>query len=246
MTIGRLAPLALAMAAGCGPGVPSPGGNELFPVRVKGLVLLELRGELRPPSGEDLSWSVFSLDDSGLGDTLEEFIFSADSAGKLLLLVQQEPEIPLEGSRQHIQVVLDQGAAPVSVRPGGLTPELEGIFMTPDSQGQSVILGLFEKYRPDIAFISVDTPDRMALGSTVAFWRDAALNKDFRLAVFSAPAPGRRGWCALAWRGLEPGFLPGLSYSGFLKSMRIITGLPWDPSSASGVPAAAVLLGSEP
>jgi hypothetical protein len=243
MTIGRLAPLVIAMTAGCGAGVQPSGGIELFPVPVKGLVLLELRGESRPPSGEGLSWSVFSLEDSRFGDSPEGFLFSADSAGKLLLLIQQEPEISLEGSRQHIQVVLDQASAPVSVLPEGVTPELEGLSLSPDSQGQSVILGLFEKYRPDIAFISVDTPGRAALGATVAYWRDAALTKDFRLAVFSPPGPGRRGWCALAWRGLEPGFLPGLSYSGFLKSMRIVTGLPWDHSASTGIPAAAALTG---
>ncbi len=246
MNVGGFASLALlGIAAGCGTEEAFQLKNHLFPMTAKSMVVFEVRGECPPPSGGEFMWTVFSQEESNFSDSIGGFLFAADSAEKLLLLVRQEPRTTLEGRRQHLDIGLDRPAAPVSIRPDGLAPELEGLFMTPDSAGQSVILGLFEKYRPDIVFISVDTPDRASMDATVAFWRNAALTKDFRLAVFSAPTPGRRGWCALAWRGLEPGFFPGLSFIGFMKTLRIIAGLPWDPSTASGIPAAAALAKDE-
>ncbi len=232
--------LFLVLTVGCGgsPGVPEA---PLFTPSAKPMVILEIRDAAAPPPLEGFAWCFFTRSELQDAPSLESLLTSADSEGRLLMLVEQEPGTELEGMRQHMFVLLDQFLVPVSISPEGLAAELEGFTLTPDAQGHGVILDLFSKYRPDLLFISIGCNDLDALAGIVGFWREGSFTKDFRLFVYSPPSLGSRGWCAMSWRDVPVGCIPGLSFGGFTKTLGIFAGLPWDPSVFTGVPAVHVL-----
>lgn len=230
------------LLAACCAGEPGTSGALPFDPALKTLVIVQVRGVLHPPSTDGLAWCFFAGGDSGSPGLIEGLLAAADSAGMLLMLVEQEPFIELSGLRQHVFLKLDDTHRPVAISPEGLEAELEGLHLTPDPQGQEIILGLREKYRPDIVFISVNPPGDGLLDDLTTFWADAALTRDIRFILFSTPSPEGRGWCAMNWRGIPGSFIPGLTFGGFLKTVAILAGLPWDPSAFSGVPAATLLM----
>lgn len=215
----------------------------LFPCTPKALVVLEVMGGPDLPTVRGgLAWSRFSRTDRYQDRSTEKFLVSADSCGKLLMLLEGEPgtELPW-ATRQHMLIALDEMHRPVTVSPEGLAQDLQEAPITPGPDGHSAVLQLLDKYRPDVLFISIDDPGPDSLSALLAFWGESATTRDFRFVLLSVPSPESRGWCAMNWRGIQGGFIPGLSFGGFEKTLAILAGLPWDQSVFSGVPAATVL-----
>lgn len=241
MVRSSLALLPVLLAA-CSAVDPGPGAAVLFQPNLKPIVMVEVRDVPHPPSTEGLAWCFFTRGGGPYGMPARDILAAADSAGMLLMLVQREPLIQLPGTRQHIDLELDRDHLPVGIHPEGLRAELEGLVLTPDTEGQRIILNLREKYRPDMIYVFLDPPGPAALGELASFWADAALNRDIRFVLFSPPSHESRGWCAMYWRGIPGGFVPGLTFGGFGKTLAILAGLPWDPSVFTGVPAATLLV----
>lgn len=232
----------LPVLASCaGPGVS--GEPAVFELQQKATVILEIvDGHEMPDVPEDLAWSRFSRSESSGDRPLGGLIVSADSAGKLLMLIESEPGTELQAAaRQHMFITLDDWSRPVRVSPEGLALDLQDSTITPGPAGHRTLLLLLGKYRPDLLFISMDDPGPDSLSALLSFWSESAATRDFRFVLLSAPAPGSRGWCVMSWRGIRGGFVPGLSFGGFGKTLAILAGLPWDRSVFSGVPAAVVL-----
>lgn len=212
-----------------------------FSCTPKALVFLEVLGGPELPAVRGgLAWSRFSRTERNL--PTGNLLVSADSCGKLLMLLEREPgtELPW-ATRQHMLIALDEMNRPVTVSPEGLAHDLQEAPITPGPGGHGAVLQLLDKYRPDVLFISIDDPGPDSLSALLTFWSESATARDFRFVLLSAPSPGSRGWCAMNWRGIQGGFIPGLSFGGFEKTLAILAGLPWDQSVFSGVPAATVL-----
>ncbi|MFO7625995.1 MAG: hypothetical protein R6V62_01895 [Candidatus Fermentibacteraceae bacterium] len=220
-------------------------GTELalFECSPKTVVVLEITGRQELPDLPDgLAWSRFSRTDRYSDNPMENLLLSADSSGKLLMLLEREPGTELPGAtRQHMFITLDDLHRPVIVSPEGLALDLNETSITPGPEGHGAVILLLEKYRPDLLFISIDDPGPDSLSALLAFWSESATIRDFRFVLLSAPSSESRGWCAMNWRGIQGGFIPGLSFGGFEKTLAILVGLPWDQSVFSGVPAATVL-----
>ncbi len=242
MKIMQSMPFALACCAGCSKPAVAP-ELTLFECTPKALVVLEISGQQELPAVPDgLAWSRFSPMGLYPERPLEDILVSADSSGKLLMLLEREPGTELEGaSRQHMFITLDELHRPVFVSPDGLALDLGETAVTPGPYGHGAVLFLLEKYRPDLLLISIDDPGPDSLSALLAFWSESAETRDFRFVLLSSPAEETRGWCIMNWRGIQGGFIPGLSFGGFEKTLAIIVGLPWDQSVFSGVPAATVL-----
>lgn len=214
----------------------------LFECAPKALVVLEVTGRQEFDVPDGLAWSRFSRTASYSDHPMEGLLVSADSCGKLLMLLEREPGTELQqATRQHMFITLDDLHQPVIVSPGGLALDLHVASITPGPDGHGAVLLLLEKYRPDLLFISIDDPGPDSLSALLAFWSESATTRDFRFILLSAPSPESRGWCAMNWRGIQGGFIPGLSFGGFEKTLAILAGLPWEQSVFSGVPAATVL-----
>jgi len=232
----------LLLPASCGrPGVNTE--MTVFDPAQKTMVILDVIDPGSMPDIPDgLAWSRFSLTDRYPDDTIESLLSTADSCGKLMMLLEYEPgtELP-DPSRQHMFITLDELHRPVAVFPEGLAPDLHETSITPGPEGHGTVLLLLEKYRPDLLFISMNDPGPDSLSALLVFWSESATNRDFRFIILSTPTPESRGWCAMNWRGIQGGFVPGLSFEGFEKTLAILAGLPWDQSVFTGVPAATVL-----
>lgn len=215
----------------------------LFECEPKALVVLEIREQQELPDVPDgAAWSRFSRVGRYPEQPLETLLLSADSSGKLLMLLERQPGTELEGaSRQHMFITLDDLHRPVFVSPEGLALDIQETAITPGPDGHGTVLFLLEKYRPDLLFISIDDPGPDSLSALLAFWSESATTRDFRFVLLSSPTAEARGWCVMNWRGIQGGFIPGLSFGGFEKTLGILIGLPWDQSVFSGVPAATVL-----
>lgn len=223
---------------------PDAGSDSaVFDVTQKAVVVLEIAGgQALPEVPEGLAWGRFARTEGHSERPLGGLLASADSCGKLLMLLEREPGTELNGAaRQHMFITLDSRNRPVTVSPGGLTLDLPDSTITPGPSGHRTVLLLLEKYRPDLLFMSIDDPGPDSLAALLSFWSGSAENRDFRFVLVSAPSSRFRGWCVMNWRGIQGGFLPGLTFGGFEKTLAILMGLPWDQSVFTGVPAAAVL-----
>jgi hypothetical protein len=235
----------LLVAMAC-TGCDNPGAARelaLFELTPKSLVVLSIVGRQElPVIPEGLAWSRFSRTESLSETPMLSLLESSDSCGKLLMLLEQEPGTELrETTRQHMFITLNALHQPAVVSPGGLAPDLHEASITPGPHGHATVLLLLEKYRPDLLFISIEDPGPDSLSALLAFWSESSMTRDFRFVLLSAPSEESRGFCVMNWRGISGGFIPGLSFGGFEKTLGILLGLPWDQSVFSGVPAATVL-----
>lgn len=224
--------------SGCG---AAAGEDALFSPSLKTLIIVELRDTPLPGSMEGFAWCFFAHDNLSGQDPQAELLHSCDAHGRLLAVVEQEPARPPFGDRQHLFIGLDSSYRTVSVIPEDLYDEMPVQAPSPDSSGQDALLSLVRKYRPDVFFMSVNRPSDPGLEEVMGFWRERALADDLRFIAFSLPTRNSRGWCAMAWRDIETGYVPGLTHEGFWKTVAILAGITWDSSISTGVPAASVL-----
>ncbi len=195
-----------------------------------------------PEQTSGFSWCYFVTEGEPAMISADSLLLSADAGGMLLIVVDQEAVRAPFGERQHLFIGTDGLHRPVSITPEGLAVELSALELTPDHSGQTVLLGLMDKYRPDMVYLSMPQPDTDSVNGILSFWSAFAPARDIRFIAYSPPSEFSRGWCVVSWRGLDTDYIPGLTFEGFMKTVAILAGLPCDLSVSTGVPAASILM----
>lgn len=175
-------------------------------------------------------------DPGGWMAVLEE----ARSSGLLVALVSdRDPGLEIGGD--DILVRTDS-LGRVHTLPPELAAQLPPTMALDSAKYHGLILDLCDMYRPDIVFLDVSPGNEELLAGIAARWTSPEVLSSYRVVMFSvAEGTGRRGWCAMAGRGINGDIPPGVTVSGLFSTVRLLAGLDWVSRLPGGVPAAAIL-----
>ncbi len=214
------------------------------------IVLEDLpQNSLLPPTARSLSpdssvcFGMLATDFSGsVPDVLDLLIADALESDKLLLLVDCEAET-IVSSRENIVITsLTSASHHPAVDPPELASEIEGYDWTDLLQRQHAIISLADKYLPDIIIVRT-WPENIETAIRICeLWMQQTSSGKLRVTFYSPPGPDAgRGWAVFSGPGIHDGVLIGMTPTDFLATVRVLSGLPWEPSISSGIPGLAAM-----
>jgi hypothetical protein len=173
-----------------------------------------------------------------------EMASSGIREGRLIASIDQ-PLPPAGSTRENISVVTgsDSLGNPIPCStPGDIGPDLAGFDWgsLPDRNRAATLI--FSKYLPDLLLLRCRTqsPDTVLIAAGI--WFAAAESLGCCVAVVSTPRTGfYRGWFAIAGSGVRASRPEGITPTGLAATLKILSGLRWEPSVMEGVPAAEAL-----
>jgi hypothetical protein len=175
-------------------------------------------------------------------DVVLSLLEEADREGKLMLLV----DCPVAGgsgsSRENMRVETAGDGTIGYIEPPGIAGELEDLDWSDIMERQMAVIRLMEMNLPDLVIVcTTGLPPGEAL-EVCRIWMEQTTPGRLRVSFYSPPVPGSgRGWAVLAGPGIRNGDVIGMTPLDYLATLRILTGLPWEPSIAQGIPGLAVL-----
>jgi hypothetical protein len=247
--------LAAAVAAGCGEGTGpvEPAAPSQDSLRGS-LVVIAIEGL---GTGDVLPDTLAGLSPGGTAWTrlTEEFrtpvpdvtsLIAARASSNGLLVVSIDQELA-EGPQTRDNILIESRPAadgtlsPVS-SPADVAADLARFDWASAAGRSAAATMLFSKYLPDLLVARMTVAGDTEAIEVCSYWLAAVDTLGSTLVLLSSPGPGTyRGWVLLAGRHIRSTRLEGLTAAGLLTTMEILLGLPWDPSTSAGVPAAAAL-----
>jgi len=206
---------------------------------------------LEVETSPDLPWSVSSeydnvsasmLHPDDGNETLDNssIISEALQKGLLLALVNDSCRTYGIGS-EHIQIWMDS-IGMVNSYPGDLLPELQDTSWLVNADSQSILLELFDMYKPDIILMAFRIPEVSATLQMAEYWTTPDVLSRYRVIMFHlALEPDSRGWCVIAGDGINGSSPRGLTVSGMFSTIKLLSGLCWIDDLPENVPAFSVL-----
>jgi len=172
-------------------------------------------------------------------DVLTLLVTDALESDRLLLLVDCEVETSVS-SRENIVLTSLTSENHPAVDPPELAFELEEYDWADLLQRQHAIISLADKYLPDIIIVRTRPGDIETAIRICELWMQQTSSGKLRVTIYSPPGPDAgRGWAVFSGPGIHDGVLIGMTPIDFLATVRVLSGLPWEPSISSGIPGIA-------
>jgi hypothetical protein len=166
----------------------------------------------------------------------------AAAGGRLMLLVDCPRTDPVPGQRESMRVLTGPDSLPLVTEPEGIATELGGLDWSDPVERQLGVIRLMSINLPDLVVVRTSGLDTGTAIEVCRIWLEQTLPGRLRVAFYSPPgSDSARGWIVLAGAGIGSVDILGMTPLDCLATLRVLSGLPWNPSIAEGIPGLAVM-----
>jgi hypothetical protein len=190
------------------------------------------------------SLGMLATDHSGSHpDIIVSLVGEAAAEDRLLLLVDCPPGCDsTPGHRENMRIDTGPDGMPCRVEPPGIGEDISEFDWSDLLERQMAIVTLMTINLPDLVVVRITGTEPGTALEVCRIWAEQTLPGRLRVSFYSPPGPDSgRGWVVLCGPGIRNGDVIGMTSLDCLATLRVLAGLPWDPSIAQGIPSLSVM-----